>query len=1520
MGTRAGKTILLLAMSAAWTWSRPAASGQDADAIGTPSVTEIGAAHFCVRFETSEPAPTKIRLRESPFPQKTPEAFAKGRRGQPREIAIDATPRLRHEARVASLKPATRYYYRVPEPGQTNEPAGWSPEYAVNTRAGKGKTECLRVRVKVLLAPNVIGGEHLDGTMPRPESMPPAERRLYAQAFKEASLFFWMNSRMKYWVDFDLYADERFFRRELNGEAPAWYRKLPEFNKEESWRHVLAKQPPAEALYYGEVICEAERHWNPREKKWEFSGSGGGTYGLDRWPAPGSSFFLGGSDVCWLTCHEFKHQIESQYRLSGLTREDDRMWFCHYAARHGDSGNGHPWKWDTAADHGEHYGGLAWQLRHMTDEQYLRNAFGELVALADRDEDGIPDDAPRLPMDEKRLGSSPAMRDTDGDGLDDMGEVLASVWMAAVNHNPLRQRAHVPYIRPGPNKPDSDGDGIPDGRDPYPLYPWKNRIPRGTIRVDGKTDDWRDYQRMELRHSGLGEKKEAVALEIRACYDDDWLYYAFISRAPHGGIELNTDNDADGYYIGNDNVVVRIKPDGALDSVRVHAGRRNCWPYEADDMLVESNLLHAARSDGGVGQVVELALPKRPDLGLDLAPGEEVGLAVVVQLPDSESRVCVFEPGVIFDSVLAGGPTANRPAPSGAGSPAVVPGSLRTLVDWDSLAVFPRGWKAGMFSSTDPTGQGRDCGNFLRIEGDRYVLAEMEGPGVITRLWSANPQGQLRIELDGQLVVDGLFKDLYEDRYPPFCSPIAAPSSGGFCSYWPIGFAKSCKVSVGDATGIAERRAALGLARPVRVPLRGVKELKLVVTDGGDGIGADHADWADARLVAPGGKVVYLSDLTERTPGAVLVSSGQGWGMLPNGRPGPDGALGRDASCEGKPLSINGKRYPKGLGSHSPAQHTFALRSPFEWFEAEVGIDDSKLDDRKDGYDPSVTFEVYADGHRVFDSGLVGAPKLDGGFDPNMFFYQINTLQLPPGTEVEPFRRDLTPGQQKDLADVLQVWRMPAYPIPIAETDRVAQGSVILPPFGTGTFVNLPGAGKLTSLRLKVGSPDRHILRRAVLKIFYDGQDRPAVWCPVGDFFGCGMGEGEYQTLFLGAEAAGWLYSRFPMPFARGIRLVLENGGASNAELAFEVRYRETDPAAVPEGRFCARWHEELGSEQLHPAVRLAGRGNFVGLGLTAVSYGGSLGYLEGNEQLIADGDTARALTGTGMEDFFNSGWYYEQGLVSRPLHALLVKSENRRFGAAAGITSQIRLLLPDRVPFEKDFSATLQHGVNNTFTAVRYATVAYWYQAPPLPGEAGQPPARTLTLPRRMLVRPAEPPDRGGDGNEIAGIKSLEGAVFADQLKAKVAGAEAALVYWKDISTDFEGTPSALFYGWPQSRLLDDGAKSRGDVLSCRAAVPGAQVSVPLSPALDRGAEMMITLVLLEGPDCGVVEAALGATVLGRHDAYHETVRPSPILTFRARAPITRPPWPLVLRAVEKNPSARHCDIGIYCIKAGVE
>jgi len=60
-----------------------------------------------------------------------------------------------------------------------------------------------------------------------------------------------------------------------------------------------------------------------------------------------------------------------------------------------------------------------------------------------------------------------------------------------------------------------------------------------------------------------------------------------------------------------------------------------------------------------------------------------------------------------------------------------------------------------------------------------------------------------------------------------------------------------------------------GAAKPIDVDLSGVRSLELRVTDGGDGVDSDHADWADARIVASAPLAhLYPFDKDAETPTA----------------------------------------------------------------------------------------------------------------------------------------------------------------------------------------------------------------------------------------------------------------------------------------------------------------------------------------------------------------------------------------------------------------------------------------------------------------------------------------------------------------------------------------------------------------------------------------------------------------------------------------------------------------------------
>jgi alpha-galactosidase len=86
-----------------------------------------------------------------------------------------------------------------------------------------------------------------------------------------------------------------------------------------------------------------------------------------------------------------------------------------------------------------------------------------------------------------------------------------------------------------------------------------------------------------------------------------------------------------------------------------------------------------------------------------------------------------------------------------------------------------------------------------------------------------------------------------------------------------------------------------------------------------------------------------------------------GWGPVEK-----DQSNGEQAVGDGRTLTLNGAAYAKGLGAHAVSDVRYALTSTCTRFKASVGIDDEA-----GGSNGTVTFEVYADATKVYDSGLM---------------------------------------------------------------------------------------------------------------------------------------------------------------------------------------------------------------------------------------------------------------------------------------------------------------------------------------------------------------------------------------------------------------------------------------------------------------------------------------------------------------------------------------------------------------------
>lgn len=659
----------------------------DAHPIADPTrqVCRIARDGFTLQYWTEKPCDTRVEIRQGDLPR-----VAFGLKPDGKSIVVQGAPGKTswHRIEVKGLQPGKRYYYRVWDPDteptaqETNWGAqgGWQREFAVSTLAPRGRKTIVRIPIKVLLMPNVVNVESAyaadDTPAPVPPLMTPEEIQKIKDEYAVSSRMLWVASGMRVWVDYQIVVDER---RQRWGAEPAKasgdYKGLPvcrsypgqdfaapgggtwTFMDVNDPQKVLDKPFVEPRPFSGQIEQAFPRKWNIRTMKWEFYTSGGGTFGVDGFPqgTPGRSQYLGGNDTAWLATHEFHHNLESHGEFSLSNREDDRVVFDHPAPRRrtvrGD-GSVDENAWSTNGRHGEHWDVIAYWDRQLTDAQWLRMYFGYTETVRDADQDGFPDDDARLPLDEKRFGSNPRKAETDGQ-LNDLWKAMQSNWAPGPLQSSWTKPAFQGVI-PKPTAPDTDGDGIPDGEDPYPLYPAVPFISTLSPNVDGDASEWRD-----VPIAGQFDR-DGLRFTFRQAHDDYGYYGLYEVHGPWSKIDGTFDGEGNGVYSGDKGVLGfqtingesapgTPSPRGALVDVRPSfAG--------APGLKIE------ARKTADGGMTIEFRLPNRGEgPWFWTRGGRQIGVALNVW--DRQGRgYSVWEPYRLFYATMLE-PVGKKPIP-----------------------------------------------------------------------------------------------------------------------------------------------------------------------------------------------------------------------------------------------------------------------------------------------------------------------------------------------------------------------------------------------------------------------------------------------------------------------------------------------------------------------------------------------------------------------------------------------------------------------------------------------------------------------------------------------------------------------------------------------------------------------------------------------------------------------------------------------------------------------------------------
>ncbi|MBN2505151.1 MAG: DUF2961 domain-containing protein [Verrucomicrobia bacterium] len=262
-----------------------------------------------------------------------------------------------------------------------------------------------------------------------------------------------------------------------------------------------------------------------------------------------------------------------------------------------------------------------------------------------------------------------------------------------------------------------------------------------------------------------------------------------------------------------------------------------------------------------------------------------------------------------------------------------------------------------------------------------------------------------------------------------------------------------------------------------------------------------------------------------------------------------------------------------------------------------------------------------------------------------------------------------------------------------------------------------------------------------LLRMYWDGQERPAVEAPVGDFFANSFGKrSEVTSLPVVVEDADSYNCFWQMPFRKSARIELVNQSDKPVGLLYyNVDWIEKDALPADTPYFYAQYRQEYPavSGRDYVVLETRGKGHYVGTVLSVRTRSPSW-FGEGDEKIYIDGETKPSIWGTGTEDYFLSAW----GLKTTQTPYFGVPCFDQ-WGIVGGHTSAYRWHVCDPIVFRTGIKVTFEHfgwiapdenpGYRSTSWNEReddYASVAFWYQTGLPTFDARAPHARARRLP----------------------------------------------------------------------------------------------------------------------------------------------------------------------------------------------
>ncbi|HUT36541.1 MAG TPA: DUF2961 domain-containing protein [Planctomycetota bacterium] len=354
----------------------------------------------------------------------------------------------------------------------------------------------------------------------------------------------------------------------------------------------------------------------------------------------------------------------------------------------------------------------------------------------------------------------------------------------------------------------------------------------------------------------------------------------------------------------------------------------------------------------------------------------------------------------------------------------------------------------------------------------------------------------------------------------------------------------------------------------------------------------------------------------------------------------------------------------------------------------------------------------------TYDESRPGNPNAP----PPGRWYNIEYRSYPAGTGVKSFTMD---DYAACKATIERVCKMLLEPPALVGGWDFALDAALEP--GQEASTDLPlkqGAVRVLEARLDGVPADQveQALRSTVLRATFDGEE--TVWCPLGDFFGSGVGLNALSNWHRAVAKDGAMACRWVMPYEKSGRLSVVNLGTQKVGVKLKGivgKWKWLDNSM----HFHATWRQQFPIPtrpfQDWNYVEVTGQGVYLGDTLSLMNPVRDW-WGEGDEKIWVDGESFPSHFGTGSEDYYGYAWG-NPSLFQGPFC-----NQVRCDGPGnLGHTVVTRTRSLDAIPFAKSLKMDMEvwHWKG---CQVAYAVASYWYARPgaksnrgPLPDEAAR-------------------------------------------------------------------------------------------------------------------------------------------------------------------------------------------------------